>query len=272
VATDGPNNDGIDPDSCRDVLIEHCTFDTGDDCVVLKSGYNEDGWRVGQPTENVIMRYCSTKRGHGGLVIGSEMSGDVRNVFLHDCQFDGTDHAIRIKSKRGRGGVVEKVYARNLKVKNMKRDVAILNMDYSSDRNQAANEKPPVFRDMQFEDITADGAPVAIVISGLEDSAIENIRFKNWRITSLTGVTANWGKELLFDNVNIIRDVGPVFELKECAGVTVTRSRAAKGTSTFLKLEGASSQGVRLESCNLSEASTKFVTGEGVAEDAVEVK
>src|SRR5262245_5044993 len=85
VNTDGPNNDGIDPDSCRDVLIEHCTFSTGDDCVVLKSGYNEDGWRVGRPTENVIMRYCTSRRGHGGLVIGSEMSGGVRNVYMHDC-------------------------------------------------------------------------------------------------------------------------------------------------------------------------------------------
>jgi len=272
VITDGPNNDGIDPDSCRDVLIEHCTFDTGDDCVVLKSGYNEDGWRVGRSTENVIMRYCTAKRGHGGLVVGSEMSGDVRNVFMHDCQFDGTDRAIRIKSKRGRGGVVENIYARNLKVKNMKRDVAILNMDYSADRNQAANERPPVFRNMQFEDITADGAPVAIIIQGLEDSAIEDIRFKNWRVTSLTGVTANWGKNLSFDNMTIVREVGPVFGLKECFDVTVARSRAAKGTSTFLKLEGATSDGVLLDGCNLAEAGTKFITGDGVREDAVQVK
>ncbi|TAK95312.1 MAG: glycoside hydrolase family 28 protein [Verrucomicrobia bacterium] len=272
VATDGPNNDGIDPDSCRDVLIEHCTFDTGDDCVVLKSGYNEDGWRVGRPTENVIMRYCSAKRGHGGLVVGSEMSGDVRNVFMHDCQFDGTDRAIRIKSKRGRGGVVENIYARNLKVKNMKRDVAILNMDYSSDKNQAANEKAPVFRNMEFEDITADGAPAAIVIQGLDDSAIENIRFKNWKVTALTGVTANWAKNLLFENLTIVRDVGPVFDLKECSGVTIAHSRAAKGTRTFLKLTGASSGGVKLEACDLTQAVTKFETGDGVPENAVEIK
>jgi polygalacturonase len=272
VATDGPNNDGIDPDSCRDVLIEHCTFDTGDDCVVLKSGYNEDGWRVGRPTENVIMRHCFSKRGHGGLVIGSEMSGDVRNVFMHDCQFEGTDRAIRIKSKRGRGGVVENIYTRHLKVKNMKREVAILNMDYSADRNQAANEKPPVFRNMQFEDITADGAPTALLVQGLEDSPIENIRFKNVRIASLTGVTANWAKGLVFDNVQITRDIGPVYNLKECAAIAIVRSRAAKGTGTFLNLEGASSTGVRIEDCNLAEARTKFVTGEGVAGGAVELK
>src|SRR5688572_28132207 len=184
VITDGPNNDGIDPDSCVDMLIEDCTFDTGDDCVVLKSGYNEDGWRVGRSTENVIMRNCFSKRGHGGLVIGSEMSGDVRNVFMENCEFEGTDRAIRIKSRRGRGGVVENVYARNLKVKNMKYEVAILNMDYSADKNQAANEKPPVFRNMRFENITGVGAPTAVLIQGLDDSPIENIHFVNLTVNS----------------------------------------------------------------------------------------
>jgi len=272
VITDGPNNDGIDPDSCVDMLIENCVFDTGDDCVVLKSGYNEDGWRVARPTENVVMRNCSSKRGHGGLVIGSEMSGDVRKVFMENCEFDGTDRAIRIKSRQDRGGVVEKIYARNLKVKNMQREVAILNMDYGADRNRPVNSKPPIFRDMQFEDITGDGAPMAILIQGLADSPIENIRFKNMRITSLKGVTANWAKDLLFDNITITRDIGPVFNLKECAGVTVTKSRAVKGTGTFLRLEGETSGDVTIESCILGEATTKFATGEGVAKDAVVVK
>jgi polygalacturonase len=201
VITDGPNNDGIDPDSCRDMLIENCTFDTGDDCVVLKSGYNEDGWRVGRPTENVIMRNCFSKRGHGGLVIGSEMSGSVWNVFMEDCQFEGTDRAIRIKSRADRGGVVENIYARNLKVKNMQREVVILNMDYSSDRQKITKTKPPIFRKMQFENITGDGAPTAILIQGMADSPIENIRFVNLTIKSTKGVVANFAKGLVFDNV-----------------------------------------------------------------------
>jgi polygalacturonase len=157
VLTDGPNNDGIDPDSCRDMLIEDCVFDTGDDCVVLKSGYNEDGWRVGVPTENVIMRRCTSKRGHGGLVIGSEMSGGVRNVFMEDCEFEGTDRAVRIKSRADRGGVVEKIYARNLKVRDMQREVIILNMDYGSDRQALTKQVPPVFRNMQFDLDTRHG-------------------------------------------------------------------------------------------------------------------
>jgi polygalacturonase len=272
VVTDGPNNDGVDPDSCRDVLIEDCTFDTGDDCVVLKSGYNEDGWRVGRPTENVIMRNCSSRRGHGGLVIGSEMSGGVRNVFMENCEFTGTDRAIRIKSRADRGGVVEHIYARNLKVKNLQREVVILNMDYGSDRNQAASQKPPVFRNMQFENITGAGAPTAVLIQGLADSPIENIRFVNMTIRSTRGVVANYARDLLFDNVQVTPAKGAVFDLNEVSGIHIRKSNSPQGAETFLKLSGKTARGVRMEACDLAGAKQKFALGEGVSTNAVEIK
>ncbi len=272
VITDGPNNDGIDPDSCRDMLIENCTFDTGDDCVVLKSGYNEDGWRVGRATENVIMRNCFSKRGHGGLVIGSEMSGDVRNVFMEDCEFERTDRAIRIKSRADRGGVVENVFARNLKVKNMQREVVILNMDYSSDRQKLAKSTPPVFRNMQFENITGDGAPTAILIQGLADSPIENIRFTNMTIKSTKGVVANFVKGLVFDNVQVTPANGPVFKLTDAADITIKKSVASKGTELFLQLGGRTSRNVTLEACDLSAATQRFIVGESLGADAVTIK
>jgi polygalacturonase len=272
VVTDGPNNDGVDPDSCCDLLIENCTFDTGDDCVVLKSGYNEDGWRVGRPTENVIMRNCSSKRGHGGLVVGSEMSGGVRNVFMENCEFAGTDRAIRIKSRADRGGVVENIFARNLTVRNMQREVAILNMDYGSDRNQAATQKPPVFRNMQFENIAGDGAPTAILIQGMADSPIENIRFMNMTLRSTKGVVANYAKGLVFDNVQITPAQGAVFDLNEVSGVTIRKSNSPRGMENFLKLSGKSSRGVRVEACDLAGAKQKFTLGEGVSADAVVIK
>lgn len=272
VITDGPNNDGIDPDSCRDMLIENCTFDTGDDCLVLKSGYNEDGWRVGRPTENVIMRNCFSKRGHGGLVIGSEMSGGVRNVFMEDCQFEGTDRAIRIKSRADRGGVVENIYARNLKVKNMQREVAILNMDYGADRNKPIASKPPIFRDMQFENITGDGAPTAILIQGMADSPIENIRFANLTIKSTKGVVANFAKGLVFDNVQVTTADGPVFKLTDAVDTVIKGSVAPKGTELFLQLGGRTSRAVTLELCDLSQAAEKFVVGADLNPEEVQIK
>ncbi len=270
VDTDGPNNDGIDPDSCRDLLIEHCTFSTGDDCVVLKSGYNEDGWRVGRPTENVIMRHCSSKHGHGGLVIGSEMSGDVRNVFMHDCQFDGTDRAIRIKSKRGRGGVVEKVYARDIKAKNMQYEFAILNMDYSADKNTAANDKLPVFRDMCFERIEGDGAPVAIRITGEADSPIENIRFEDMKLAAKRGVVASHIKGLRFEDLKIDPKDGVLFDFDSATGVGIRNVTSSATPKLFLKLAGEKSGGIEISGS--SAAKERIALGEGVAEDAVMVR
>lgn len=271
VLTDGPNNDGIDPDSCRNLLIEHCVFDTGDDCVVLKSGYNEDGWRVARPTENVVMRWCSSKQGHGGLVIGSEMSGDVRNVYMHDCEFDGTDHALRIKSRRGRGGVVENVWAENLTVKDMKYDVVIIDMGYGADRNQAATEKPPIFRNIHVRNVTGDGAPVAIQMAGLADSPIENISFKQMTIASTKGIVARHVKDLIFENVTVTPSKGPVLALAHAEDVTIRGARAPAGVESFLSLEGANSKGVRIEASDLTAAEKAIALGADVAADAVSV-
>lgn len=300
VLTDGPNNDGIDPDSCRNVLIEHCVFDTGDDCVVLKSGYNEDGWRVGRPTENVVMRWCSSQRGHGGLVIGSEMSGDVRNVYLHDCDFAGTDRAVRIKSRRGRGGVVENVWAENLRVRDMQEEVVILNMDYGADRNQAFTAKPPLFRNIHVRNVHADGAPTAIRIAGLEDSPIQDVTFERMSIASDHGVVAEHVQGITFTNVAVRPRVGPVFQLTEARAIlirggtdTVSPGEAGVGgtpqprgtgvspvvpevgppsvasSGTFLQVSGAGSSNIRIETSSATRP--RITCLDGALPDAVVV-
>lgn len=212
VDTDGPNNDGIDPDSCRNVLIEGCTFSTGDDCVVLKSGYDQDGRRVGRPTENVVMRYSHAKRGHGGLVIGSEMSGSVRNVYMHGCKFEGTDRILRIKSRPGRGGVVEKIWVEDIEGRDLQREVVILNMDYTSDPNAVVDQFPPIFRDIHVKNLRARGAPVAIRITGMDTSPITNLTFENVDIIATRGVIATHASDLDFRNLTLTVKSGPRFE------------------------------------------------------------
>ncbi len=221
VATSGPNNDGVDPDSCRNVLIEHCTFSTGDDCVVLKSGYDQDGRRVGRPTENVVMRHSSSKRGHGGLVIGSEMSGSVRNVYMHDCDFEGTDRVLRIKSRPGRGGVVENVWVENVTARALRREVVILNMDYTSDPNAVVDTHPPLFRNIHVKKVAASGAPVAIRITGMDTSLIENVTFEDVAIVAERGVVATFAKDISFVRTAITHAKGERFELKSVTGLTV---------------------------------------------------
>jgi hypothetical protein len=167
------------------------------------------------------MRWCTSKRGHGGLVIGSEMSGDVRHVYLHDCDFDGTDRAVRIKSRRDRGGVVEHIRAERLRVRNMQQDVVIMNMDYTADRNQPIATKPPVFRNIQIKDVVGEGAPVAIRLTGLDDSPIENISFENMTIASTQGVKLTHVKNISFKNVIVTPKSGPIFELIDARNVLV---------------------------------------------------
>ena len=271
VLTEGPNNDGIDPDSCRNVLVEHCVFDTGDDCLVLKSGYNEDGWRVARPTENVVMRWCSSKRGHGGLVIGSEMSGDVRNVYMHDCEFDGTDRAVRIKSRRDRGGVIEHVWAERLHVRNMQQDVVIMNMDYTADRNQPIATKPPVFRDIHITDVVGEGAPVAIRLTGLDDSLIENISFENMTIAATQGVKLNHVKNVTFKNVLVTPNTGPVFDLTDARDVLISNGHAPADATVFLRA-AKGSRDIRIEASGLSAAQNKIELADGVAAETVSIR
>ncbi|HSK71031.1 MAG TPA: glycoside hydrolase family 28 protein, partial [Pyrinomonadaceae bacterium] len=153
VATHGPNNDGCNPESCKDVLIEDCYFDTGDDCIAIKSGRNEDGRRINIPTENVIIRGCHMKEGHGGITIGSEISGGVRNVFAENNTLDSPDlwTALRVKNNASRGGRLENLYFRNTTVGVVSRAVVEIDFNYEEG---AKGEHIPVVRNYVVENLT----------------------------------------------------------------------------------------------------------------------
>ena len=140
--------------TCSGMLVENCTFDTGDDCITLKSGRDKDGRRVGKPTENVVVRHCTFQRGHGTVVIGSEESGGVRNVLAEDLTADGTDAGVRIKARRGRGGTVENITYRNLNLKNIAKQAITIDDDVGNnpDVDESTLEGLPVFKN-----ITIDG-------------------------------------------------------------------------------------------------------------------
>jgi polygalacturonase len=214
------------------------------------------------------MRWCSSKRGHGGLVIGSEMSGDVRNVYMHDCDFDGTDRAVRIKARRGRGGVVANVWVENVRVKNMQYEVVIMNMDYSADRNRVANERAPLFRNIHLKNITADGAPVAIRLTGLDDSLIQGITFADMTIASTQGVIAEQVQGLRFERVRITPAKGPAFALANARDVVISQSPSS--AATLLSVSGAGSKGIVVESSGPTPP--VVTTGPGVAAGAVQVR
>jgi polygalacturonase len=182
----GPNGDGCDPESSKNVLIENCTFDTGDDCIAIKSGRNNDGRKWNIPSENIIVRKCRMKNGHGGVVIGSEISGGYRNLYVEDCEMDSPllDRVIRIKTSTCRGGLIENVFVRNITVGECKEAVLRINLQYEN-RERCNRGFIPTVRNVHLKNVTCEKSQYGVLIIGLEDSknvyniSVEDSRFNN---------------------------------------------------------------------------------------------
>ncbi|HEX8137003.1 MAG TPA: glycoside hydrolase family 28 protein [Pyrinomonadaceae bacterium] len=203
IFSHGPNNDGCDPESSRDVLIEDCVFDTGDDCIAIKSGRDNDGRRVGVPSENIIIRNCTMKDGHGGVVIGSEISGDCRNVFVENCRMDSPnlDRALRFKSNAIRGGVLENVFMRNVQVGRVAE--AVLTIDFLYDTGAKGPYKP-VLRNVSLERVTSTSSPRVMWIVGFPGVRIEDVRFSDCTFRGVeTAEVMEYAGSISFRNVTI---------------------------------------------------------------------
>lgn len=173
VISHGPNNDGCNPESSKNVLIENCYFDTGDDCIAIKSGRDHDGRRINIASENIVVRNCVMKDGHGGVVIGSEISGNVRNVFAEDCEMSSPnlDRALRIKSNSNRGGIVENIFMRNIKVGDVADAVVRINMFYEKE----TGDNFPTVRNVQVKNVSSNKSKYGVRIESAEEYPIEGI-------------------------------------------------------------------------------------------------
>lgn len=169
IISHGPNSDGCDPESSKNVLIEDCFFDTGDDCIAIKSGRNNDGRKWDIPSENIVVRNCKMKNGHGGVVIGSEISGGFRNLWVENCVMDSPelDRVIRIKTSECRGGIIENVFVRNIKVGECKEAVLKINLAYEP-REECNRSFPPLVRNVVLENVTSNKSRYGVFIVGLD--------------------------------------------------------------------------------------------------------
>ena len=203
ISTHGPNNDGCDPESCKDVLIEDCFFDTGDDCIAIKSGRNNDGRRINVPTENVIVRGCEMKDGHGGITVGSEISGGVRNVFGENCRMDSPnlDHALRVKNNASRGGLLENFYFRNITIGQVAHAVVTIDFNYEEG---ARGNFTPVMRNYQVENVKSGKSEYTVDIQGLDNAPIYNISIKNTTFDNVEkGSIVKNVRDIKLENVKI---------------------------------------------------------------------
>jgi DNA sulfur modification protein DndE len=206
------NVDAIDVESCKNFLIEGCTFDVGDDALTMKSGRDAEGRKRNMPTENGIIRNNIVYHAHGGFVIGSEMSGGARNLFVSNCTFMGTDIGLRFKTTRGRGGVVENIYCTDIAMTNIPAEAILFDMYYNgkdiaeSDANSTIETRPvteetPQFHNFFIRNITCKGAERGIVVRGLPEMNVKNILIENSQIEAKEGIICQYGTDILIKNV-----------------------------------------------------------------------
>ncbi|HEY1493301.1 MAG TPA: glycoside hydrolase family 28 protein [Candidatus Solibacter sp.] len=221
-----PNTDGINPESCRNVQILNSRIDVGDDCVTLKSGKDEAGRRVGRPDENITITNCVMLKGHGAVTIGSEMSGGVRNVVVSNCVFQGTDVGIRVKSQRGRGGIVEGFVVSNVVMQDVVSAFTLTSFYSGTDKPGdlfPVGEGTPRLRDFRFGNITARGSKTAGQITGLKEMPIENITFTGVRIQAQTGMKITNAKDVTFQDVVIEAEKGDAVSVVDSMGIELGR-------------------------------------------------
>ena len=217
ITNDGPNGDGCDPESCDGVLIENCFFNTGDDCIAVKSGRNNDGRLWNKPSENIIIRNCMMKNGHGGVVIGSEITGGCRNLFAENCKMDSPDldRVVRIKTNTCRGGIIENIYARNIEVGQCGESVLKINLDYEP-REICCRGFAPTVRNVNIENITCQKSKYGVLIVALDSvTNVYDINVKNCHFNGvkqgnkITGKTRNVNFENLFINGSLCLQKNP---------------------------------------------------------------
>ena len=217
------NGDGLDVESCENVIIVNSTFDCGDDGICIKSGMDEVGRRRGRPSKNILVDGCTVYHGHGGFVVGSEMSGGVENIKVTNCRFLVTDVGLRFKSRRGRGGVVRGIYAENLYMTDIVTECILFDLYYGgqsavelleSGRETTAvdirpvDETTPQFRDIYIKDIVCNGARRAMHFNGLPEMPVENINISDCVITSQIGIQLNNSKDITMKNVKVTAATG----------------------------------------------------------------
>ncbi len=284
----GTNTDAIDLESCKNVLMENCVFDTGDDGITIKSGRDEDGRKRGVPTENVVVNNCTVYHAHGGFVVGSEMSGGAKNLYVSNCTFIGTDIGLRFKTTRGRGGVVENVFVKNIQMKDIVGEAILFDMYYAAqDPVEMAGEKrepptveilpvnetTPVFRNFFMDNINCDGASKAVFVRGIPEMPIKNIHLNKLIIRADKGIDIQEAQDIFIKNSTVVsKEVNPVTYILNSKNIQLENLNYSNNTSLFLLLQGPRSGKIMLNGVLSKQANKFFAADFGATEIMVEQK
>jgi hypothetical protein len=282
------NGDGIDVESCKNVLIENSTFDVGDDGICIKSGRDEAGRKRGMPTENLLVRNCTVYHAHGGFVIGSEMSGGAKNLYVENCTFIGTDIGLRFKTTRGRGGVVENVFINNISMKDVVGEAILFDMYYeakdpvplSGEKREPpkvvtlpVTEATPQFRKFYVSNVICDGAEKAVFIRGLPEMHIQDIELKNMIIQARHGIEMSEATGITFKNVEVITpDTNPVADILNSSDVTFDKLKYPMSAELLFRIGGDRANNISVINTNTFSAKQKSQFEFGAKEEALKFK
>jgi polygalacturonase len=277
------NGDGLDLESCKNVVIYGNNFDVGDDAICIKSGKNEDGRKRGMPTQNVVIKDNIVYHGHGGFTIGSEMSGGVRNMHISNCTFIGTDIGLRFKSTRGRGGVVENIFISNIDMIDIPAEAIRFNLFYEGqspipDGDQKASsikeiEVPPVtnetpaFRNIFMDNIQAVNCGKAAYFQGLPEMMLQNIQLSNASFVTKGGITIIDAEKMKFSNVNIDQKEENVINIYN--GKEVIFDHFTDKSGGFVHISGAKSEGITFKTSSIDQ--TLIQSSDSAIKDAYQI-
>lgn len=280
------NGDGIDIESCKNVVVTNSSFDVGDDAICIKSGKDEDGRRRGVPCENIVITNNVVYHGHGGVTVGSEMSGGVRNMHVSDCTFMGTDVGLRFKSVRGRGGVVENIYISDIRMTNIPTQAISFDLYYGGKsvsemlaeggQEGIANEEPvtvetPQFKNIFISDIKLKGAQQAIFLQGLPEMNLENIVISDMLLEADNGITVIDADGVKIQNVELITANNTAVEFYNSRNLEVNGLKSSKVTPGLITVNGSKSSDIVIKNGVTDDLRNAVVIGEEVSEGAVEL-
>ena len=269
------NGDGLDISACKNVLLYNCTVNAGDDGICMKSStVKGESFAL----ENIVIMDCVVYHAHGGFVIGSNTDGGMKNIFVKNCSFIGTDIGLRFKSNIGRGGVVKDIFIEDIFMNDIKEEAIIFDMSYEdkavgkTQKQKTENSKVPDFSNFIMKNIFCASAGRAIFIDGKKDVSIKNIRLQNSIINAKYGVDAKYAEGFIFENTKINPVKGPVYLLDECANFTIKKAGFNKTENPFIKVNGTSSTNIIIEETDLSKFTIPIDISEGADKKAVIIK
>ena len=279
------NGDGIDLESCKNVLIENSSFDVGDDGICIKSGRDEAGRKRAMPTQDVIVRNCIVYHAHGGFVIGSEMSGGAKNIYVDNCTFIGTDIGLRFKTTRGRGGVVENIFINNIAMKYIVGEALLFVMYYAAQdhipaageerappkvETQPVSEATPQFRKIYVKNVVCNGAAKAIFVRGLPEMNVKEIVLEDMVLQAAEGLDMTEGSNISLKNIQLItKNTNPVINIHNSKDIVLNKIGYKNGAELLLNVTGEKTRGLVLKETDTSKAKKKVAFGYGAEQGSL---